>query len=219
MGDVLDPRDRDVTITLTAREWDSLGFGVSREDHDWRRYAHRSNGQTRDLIARMTREGARERYELERAEADALRPDVLGNLESIKDAMRLYHEWWASGECAAAREPPAQLCDLVDDLMAGMSLQVYSHGLMVVCLPGLEFAGRYPYFKLTEVEVICLLRVASQVGRVTSWWNGWIAETCTGCQSVSICYGEPPGQIGLRPFYEHVGEEVDGGSDTEAAGW
>lgn len=75
-----DPRDEVITISLTAEEWDSLGFAIPYpEDPDaltdarLRRYADRLEHSTRDKIACAT-PGAAERRALAVAEVEASLP-------------------------------------------------------------------------------------------------------------------------------------------------
>lgn len=74
-----DPRKVPVTITLTAEEWDSLGFGLGPSDYEHRRYASRGwassslRAKAHEAIVNAT-PGAEERARFAREEFRAKLP-------------------------------------------------------------------------------------------------------------------------------------------------
>jgi hypothetical protein len=189
-----DPRLREITVTMTAQEWDSLGFAPEptvgnlrgsdeeraayhddrKRQHELRSYASENRSlerRSQAKVASATQEGVEGRYALAKAEADALRPDVMTVIPQVREYARRMVDWYLHGDKTG-----------VTHLGAGNGFdKVGKTGLTCWVIPGIpqmgfrlpqtKFSRSYPYFRFTEEEAAAIKAAVSEVCVLVDSWN------------------------------------------------
>lgn len=184
-----DPRKREVTITMTAEEWDSL---ATFENNEWTRVSNYPDTQVRPQASRKIGKAVGDptpRYAIALTEVEAQRPVILDNSAtvSIREAIGAYVFWWKAGDYKGVSHLGGgnPMGPHYGNPVDGLFLSMTPAGVLVFEMIEVAFMGRYPYFKYTEAEVDLLLTLCRDVGDVESHWNG------VGSSSFSVQFVKP----------------------------
>lgn len=177
-----DPRQREVTITMTVQEWDALGFTTMGERRGLRKYASEDpslQGHARHRIADATLDGLRERWDIAEAEAKARFVEVGNGEAEIERAVREAIEWWETGDKSGVSPLGAGAPVGGGIPEAGLHLDILPGvpHLIFYRRPAFAFAGKYPYFLIETADAELIRSIVQRVRPIDATWNGDGTET------------------------------------------